>query len=162
MSNSENSEPVRLDVTTGDAATEIFVIDGRSRLVEKGLGNLSAQLKPGIYKLRIRAGNAEQEDRVVLRNEPVQKSYSIRFSSPAPLRDTAEEDPRHVEAAVRESQDDHVTRGTGSCIFIFARQWAIRCRQPENPRGTHPAQGLSLNDSSGVEIANLETACMWT
>jgi len=114
MSSSEHSGLVRLEVSTSDAATEIFVIDGLFRPVEKGLGSLATQLKPGIYKLRIRAGYAEQEEIVVLRDEPVQKSYSIRFSSPAPLRDTAEKDLRHVEAAERESQAIHVAYGTGA------------------------------------------------
>ena len=160
MSNSEHSGLVRLDVSTSDAATEIFVIDGLFRLVEKGLGSLTAQLKPGIYKLKIRAGYAEQEDSVVLRDEPVQRSYSIRFSSPAPLRDTAEEDPRHAEAAERESRAIHVAHGTGSCIFIFARRWGPAAGNQEVQRGTHPAKGLSLNDSNGIEVANLETACV--
>jgi hypothetical protein len=163
MSNSEHSGHsglVPLDVNTSDAATEIFVIDGLFRPVEKGLGSLTTQLKPGIYKLRIRAGYAEQEDIVVLRDEPVHRFYSIRFSSPAPLRDTAEEDPRHVEAAERESQAIHVAHGTGSCIFIFARRWGSAADNQEIPRGTHPARGLGLNDSNGIEVANLETTCV--
>ncbi len=161
MSNSEHSGLVRLDVNTSDPATEIFVIDGLFRPVEKGLGSLTTQLKPGIYKLKIRAGYAEQEEIVVLRDEPVQRIYSsIRFSSPVPLRDTAEEDPRHVEAAERESQAIHVTHGTGSCIFIFARRWGPAAVNLEIPGGTHPAKGLSLNDSNGREVANFETACV--
>jgi hypothetical protein len=158
MSNSEHSGLVRLDVSTSDAATEIFVIDGLFRLVGKGLGSLTAQLKPGIYKLKIRAGYAEQEDSLVLRDEPVRRSYSIRFSSPVPLRDTTEGDSRHIEAAERESQAIHVTRGTGSCIFIFARCWGPAAGNQEIPRGTNPARGLSLNDSNGIEMTNLETA----
>ena len=160
MSNSQHSQLVRLDVSTGDAATEIFVIDGLFRLVEKGLGSLSTQLKPGIYKLKIRAGYAEQEEIVVLREEPVHKFYSIHFSSPAPLRDTAEEDQRHVEAAERESRAIHVTHGRGSCIFLFARRWEPVARNQEISRHIHPAEGLGLNDSNGIEVANLETTCV--
>jgi hypothetical protein len=161
MSNSEHSGLVRLDVNTSDPATEIFVIDGLFRPVEKGLGSLTTQLKPGIYKLKIRAGYAEQEEIVVLRDEPVQRIYSsIRFSSPVPLRDTAEEDPRHVEAAERESQAIHVAHGTGSCIFIFARRWGPAAVNQEIPRGTHPIKEVSLNDSNGREVANFETACV--
>jgi hypothetical protein len=160
MSNSEHSGLVRLDVNTSDLATEIFVIDGLFRLVEKGLGSLTTQLKPGIYKLKIRAGYAEQEEIVVLRDEPVHRFYSIRFSSPVPLQGTAEEDPRHVEAADRESQAIHVAHGTGSCIFIFTRRWRPAADNQEISDDTHPAKGLSLNDSNGIEVANLETACV--
>jgi hypothetical protein len=158
MSNSEHSGLVQLDVSTSDTATEIFVIDGLFRLAQKGLGKLTAQLQPGIYKLRIRAGYAEQEDYVVLRDEPVLRSYSIRFSSPVPLRDTAEDDPRHIAAAERESQAIHVPHGTGSCIFLFARRWSSTAGNQGIFHGTHPAKGISLTNSNGTEVANMEAA----
>src|SRR4051812_13835215 len=48
-----------LVVKTADTATEIFVLDGSSRLVAYGLGELETQLPTGIYKVRASAGGQE-------------------------------------------------------------------------------------------------------
>jgi hypothetical protein len=159
MSGSDKSDLVPLDIRASDAATEIYVIDGQLRLAAKGLGTLTERLKPGIYKLKIRAGYAEQEDHVVLQDKPVEKTYPpIRFSSPAPLKDTAEDDPRHIE---RESRAIQVDKGGGRCIFVFARHWVSGSISQEARRDMHPAKGLTLWDGDR-KIADLRRTRSWT
>ena len=62
MSSSSDSPSASIQlVATADPGTEIFVIDHTFRLRARAVGRLMAELEPGLYKLRYRAGSAIQE-----------------------------------------------------------------------------------------------------
>src|SRR4051794_1911149 len=119
MSQSDPPIKVQLRVTTHDQAGEICVTDGLFRPVAEGVGNLSVDLPRGVYKVRAREGFAEQQDFVILRNEPETRSYTIRFSSPIPLNDTAEQDPLHIGGIQDQCATAQYCAGEGSGIFVF-------------------------------------------
>lgn len=152
MSESEPVNPVPLSVNTSDGAGEIFVFDGLFRQVAQSTGSLRENLKPGVYKVRVREGFAEQEEFVILRGEPVNRSYAIRFSSPVPLHGTAEEDPLHILAVQHQCAGVQLSSGAGSGVLVFARRWQT---------GSFPYQdkpllaGLTLRNPAGDVVADL-------
>jgi len=160
MSVSEIDKPaakkVTLTVQSADAEAEIFIVDGEFQLVARGVGRLEAEIEPGIYKVKCRTGAVTKEQLVLVKDEPVVVSLPrLSFSSPAPLAETAKTHEYHVEAARVESRNIHVRSGTGSWVFVFARDWTVT---GNSARGWNPAQWLSLHDEQGTRIADLDKA----
>jgi hypothetical protein len=144
--------PVRLSVSTSDGAGEIFVYDGLFRQVAQTIGSMTVDLTPGMYKVKVREGLAEQEEVVVLRGEPLTRSYAVRFSSPIPLRGIAEEDPLHILAVQEQCAGVQLSPGSGSGVFVFARRW--RTGGPANDEKPLMA-GLTLRNAAGDMVADL-------
>jgi hypothetical protein len=150
---------VRLTIRAGDAATEIWVMDGQFRVQAHMLGMGEVSLAPGIYKVRATAGPQSWEELVALppgRETEHLEIPTLRFASPVPLPDTALTHKYHELAASHESGQVHVTAGQGSAIFIFARYYTL----PDTPATQlsglhHPAQGLTLRDLRGNLVADL-------
>jgi hypothetical protein len=145
-----------MTITTEDGAAEIFVLDGNLQLVGRGIGRVRADLPQGIYKIKRRVAAEAQEDLLVHAAPGTDKRYPpLAFSSPVPLALTVEHSAGHAEAARRESRTVHVTAGTGSSIFVFARD--REGGGPTAPPGVHPAAGLRLQTSDGGPVADVET-----
>ncbi|MFI5453907.1 MAG: hypothetical protein ACHRXM_00490 [Isosphaerales bacterium] len=151
-------ELVHFDVSTADEAAELFVLDGHLRLVAKGRGRIRADLEPGIYKVKVRAGFQTSEELVVLTKDPFTKTYPCpEFASPAPLRGTATTDEGQIEAAQQQSRPDavHHEAGSGSWIFVFARDWTAPTEAARPPRPDNPARGLTLRDAAGGMVVDV-------
>lgn len=160
MSVSEVDKPaakrVTLTVQSADAETEIFLVNGEFQLVARGVGRLEAGIEPGIYKVKCRTGAVTKEQLVLVKDEPIVVSLPrLSFSSPAPLAETAKTHEYHVEAAKAESRNIHVKSGTGSWVFVFARDWTVT---GNSARGRNPVQWLSLHNEQGIRIADLDEA----
>ena len=172
-----HSDPLlSLVVKTADRATEIFVLDGSSKLVAYGLGELEAQLPLGIYKIRASAGGQEVERLVLLEPpksgqkppEPTKPGSTlrvipngvevtfdpIRFSSPAPLDDTFA--PKVVRDEVELQSDTvRVTIGAGSSVFVCARDQSVPGSPAPFP-SLNPATGLTLRDGNDEVLVDFE------
>ena len=170
MSTSAPPNRLSLDVTTSDGATEIFVLDGQFRVVERGLGALHADLEPGIYKVKARTGYATEEQLVTLRDRPKAVHFDkLPFHSPAPLADTtATGDPQmtHAEQESARFHENSDRPGKGSSLFVFVRESETPVRKdatsPEtsDPSRTgttpaNPATGLTLRDLDGNLLSDL-------
>ena len=165
MSPCSTNPKVRLRVDASDPATEIFVTLGQSQPVANRRGSLLADLSPGLYKVRVRAGFEEQERLVALQAGDSEKSISfpaLEFSTPVPLSNSAGLLKEHEQAAMVESETLHASFGSGSWIFIFARDPSFSGTATANP-----VRGLSLRRVSGevlVDLAvqsKLDTAHGW-
>ena len=156
------SSQSRLTVTTGDVATEIFLVDGRLHVVAQAGGELQGDFDPGIYLIKIRAGEATREEYVTLTpGEAVTKAFPrLAFASSAPLADTALSNQQHREVAVAQSRQPHVRTGSGSEICVVVRD-SVPSDQPVAEAGTHPGQGLTLLSASGATLVDLGTQS-WT
>ncbi|MGA2609192.1 MAG: hypothetical protein ABSH01_17255 [Terriglobia bacterium] len=155
MSTSEESKVVRLQVRAADSETEIFIIDGQFHLRDRGVGSLDTQLEPGIYKLKASTGGVTQEQHVVLRDKEVSLNLPpLAFASPAPLNETSKTHEYHMGAAERESRKIHLSAGSGSWIFVFARDLTSTRRAPVS---WNPAMGLSLRDELGNLLADVNS-----
>lgn len=155
----QSSNLLTLQITAGDIAAEIFVINGDLFLVDRGVGKLLTKpLSPGIYKIKAKLNEQTWEQHVTL-TEPGQEVTipPFEFSSAAPLAGTAKIDENQVKAAEAASNKIHVSIGQGSCLFVFVREWGASS-QPDSTIVQNPMTGLSLHDAgeSGKEIVNLE------
>src|SRR5512133_3495716 len=177
-----SSKVGKLNVWTGDGATEVWVIDTQQPSAAPaghGLGSLSVDLLPGIYRVRASAGLQLWETLVELTAGATQdvKVPLLDFATPVPLPGTAQTHEYHTEAAVSESHRVHVSAGHGSAIFVFASHWSTPAEAsaglspsfsepgssvpPLKPAGTgkpaHPAQGLSLRTLDGDLLADFKS-----
>jgi hypothetical protein len=156
MSRPEAPALIPMTITAKEKAAEIFVLDGNLNMAARGIGTVQTELPEGIYKIKLRAGVDTHEDLVVHRLPRTDKQYPLlHFSSPAPLTFTRKSSPDHAEAAKRESRAVHVDRGSGSSIFVFARDWLHG--QGPSPVGLNPAEDLHLENSAGDLLVDLET-----
>jgi hypothetical protein len=165
MSPSEKStEQVTLAVTA-NPGTEIFVVDHDFELKARGVAHIRVDLSPGLYKLKFRAGSLIQEIFQVL--EPGAgtvrvTSPTMSFSSAAPLMETGKIHEYHVGAAQQTSRESHVNLGTGSQIFVFARNWTGRGGLPrEIDIDHHPATGVTLHDMHGKLLLDYRAVSSW-
>jgi hypothetical protein len=147
-----SSGKVTFDVVAADDATEIFLIDGDFRLVDKGIGKAMFSAPPGIYKIKVRSGSTVVE--TLLAVYPLMAPVRldpVKFVSAAPLAETAKTHEYHEAAASAAAghQDE-----SGSSILIVARAWTGTAPRFETPP-PNPARGLSLRRLDGTTIADV-------
>jgi hypothetical protein len=140
---------VHLVADTGNATTEIFVIDSHFQRVTQGVtgghGRLEADLEPGIYKIKFTAGFLTQEMYVALQagNGPViAPTPDLHFSTSAPIKNTRTTQEYHEEKANQVSKWIDCELGIGSQLTVFVRDQA---KQGCNDCAT----GLTLHDLTG-------------
>lgn len=151
---------LNLEVETADESAEVFIIDGRFTVVARGIGLLNTfSLSPGIYTVKVRVGLESREEHVVLLNKSEKVQFlRIHFPSPAPLADTGKTHEHHIGAAVRECQNVHVNKGSGSSIFVFVRDWTSQAKLAAGGKpNSKPHRGLKLLDAQGKVFVDLET-----
>jgi hypothetical protein len=156
------SSQSRLMVTTGDVATEIILVDGRLHVIAHAAGELQGDFDPGIYLIKIQAGETTREEYVTLSpGEEVTKAFPrLAFASSAPLADTALSNQQQREVVVAQSRQPHIRSGSGSEICVVVRD-SVPPEQPVAEAGTHPGQGLALLSASGTTLVDLGTQS-WT
>lgn len=161
MSSSDQNR-VRLTVTSADSATEIFVLDARFRLAKRGIGRLDEEFPPGLYVVRARSGASTREEVVLLprgATAPVTAFFEpIHFGTPAPLYNTGKTHEYHIEFAKTVSSTVQVHAGTGSWLFIYAREWGRQGDQSTQQPARSPIRGLTLRALDGELIADLDAA----
>lgn len=149
------SGKVRLTAEALDNAAEIFLIDSKLEMVARGIGRLDTFQPPGVYKLKLRAGQATREELVVLAKEPVHRVLGhLRIPSAAPLDQTAQSHEYHQEAALQESRKARVALGAGASVFVFARDWTPQGMPPHS--GHHPAETLALHAPDRTLLVDFE------
>jgi hypothetical protein len=149
------SGKVQLTATALDKAAEVFIIDSKLDLVDRGIGRVVTHQPPGVYKIKVRAGQATHEELVVLEKEAVHKTLDhLMIPSAAPLHQTSQSHEYHQEAAVKESAHTRVRIGSGASIFMFARDWTPSGDPPRS--GHHPAEGLTLKAVSGGDLVDFQ------
>lgn len=151
---------VPLQVYAGDRSAEIFVIDAKYAIVERSVESLATSLAPGIYKVKVRTGQATEERLIVLNPQappPPLRFEPSAFASPAPLAQTAKTHEYDVDAAVNLSRQPplNANRGEGSSLFFFIRHWSPAAKDPgSTPAPDDPARGLSLWDAEGERVVD--------
>lgn len=148
-----------LEVKTADETAEVFIIDGRFKMVERGRGQSNTfSLPPGIYTVKVRVGFESREEHVVLLDKPERVEFErIHFPSAAPLADTGKTHEYHISAAVNECKRTHFTAGSGSSIFVFVRDWTSQEKADAGGEPSRkPQKGLKLLDAQGKVVLDLE------
>jgi hypothetical protein len=137
MSPSEPRGQVHLHVKAADEGTEIFISDGRFNVVSTGRGTLDADLSPGIYQVKLRAGFATREENVILDGSKpiVPLEYgALRLATAAPLEGAHETSPAQGAFINEQLQKPPAGEGGDSTVFVFV--WSAGADRP--------ARGLGL------------------
>ena len=161
MSDSPKRPSVPITIRAGDPGTEIFLIDSDLQRIAQAVGVLNTEQPAGLYQVKLRAGTSIQEDLIKVAKTPFEKSYPpLAISSPVPLKDTTKTHEFHVHNAEVHSKVQHVDKGSGSFIYIFARDWTSKTpgegKTVSSEPYVHPAKGLKLIDKAGVELVDFE------
>jgi hypothetical protein len=146
MSPSRNT----LTVSTSPLA-EISVLDGSMNTVAQSVGELTKELSPGLYKVRVRNGPALVEELVSLDKD---RSIDVRtppIFSPIPLEGTTRTHEYHMAHAAIASRNPAVDLGQGSGLFVFCREWSA----DGTGASLNPATGLSIIDERGNQLSDL-------
>lgn len=154
-----SDKKLTLTVKAEDDSVEVFIIDGRFKVVERGHGPMNVfSLAPGIYTVKVKVGTESRSEHVVLFDKPVKVKFArIEFPSAAPLFDTGKTHEYHIAASENESKKVHVSIGSGSSIFVFVRDWRPN-EKPDTPRKINPRPqlGLKLLDATGNVIVDID------
>jgi hypothetical protein len=139
---------LQLSVKTADAQSEIVLLDGRGRFVDRAFGPVhSFALEPGLYRVKVLTGTEVDERSVALTEGPRELEFAAApFVSAAPLFGTTTSHEYHVAAAAAETRHTHVHDGDGSSLFFLVRDWTPNAAATGRIRRIvdNPAQGLSL------------------
>lgn len=151
-----------IEIESAGPATEIFVVNGDLELVARGVGRVrTTPLEEGIYKIKERVGIETRERLVVLRGGNLQVSLPpFTFASPVPFDQTSKTHEYHMAAATSLCKATHVKHGSGSSIFVFAREWSESKRPADTPPMSNPAEGLLLRDTSGAVVTDLQESSL--
>lgn len=147
-----------LTVITNDAAAEIFVIDGLFHRVGEAAGERAQfELPQGLYAVKVRAGAESKEQSVVLTSDQEINFAPIEFVSSAPLQGTAKTHEFHMAYAENYSKQVQLHLGSGSSLYIFARNWTSKIAPAEELKeAIHPAKGLTLRDRHDTVLVDFE------
>lgn len=156
MNNFRTNSLVPLTVKAADEGTEIFLIDSSFNRLKSDVGRLQAEVKPGIYKVRFRAGET-QVDRFVevpeaarRRRDGVEVSEEpLSFSSVAPIPGTRAFSTCHEAAWRRAWQCPDKSIGHGGSVFLMVRDIDSSDDCDSAAQVRKPWAGVTLTDTDG-------------
>ena len=149
-----SDDTIPFEVTAGDDATELFVVDGRFKLVDRAIGHRVFALAPGVYKIKDRSGLATTERLLAVRaGTPPLQLPPILLDSAIPFTRSTLTSPGDIDVATRGIDATPLVLGSGSRIAVFIHRWT-----PPNapPSSDNPARGLRLLGVDGRIVADLE------
>ncbi len=155
----DGSEVFRLDVKPNDPAAEIFVIDSRFSLVDRSPARLITPLPPGLFKVKIRIGNAINEQVILCDGDfdvGDEAAPQQLLSTVVPLSGTAATHEYHEGARARAiDKANELAAGPGrAVVLLMARTFSGRAATVQGT--TPPWQGVSLVDANGATVLDLE------
>ncbi len=148
---------VRLQVAPGSPVAEVFLIDHKFVLVHRSVGDLDADVEPGVYNVKARLGEVTTERLIVLNSDQrVDLSNELPVASPAPIEGTSRTHELHMDVAVSESTSVAISSGRGAEIFLLTRRWSSRTPEDGDPRSEpRSLSELSLHRPDGETILDL-------
>ena len=151
-SSSPEAGPLRLTVRAAQREATISVMDHSWRIVARGIGRLTADLPPGIYKIEAQLGGTNWTEHVSLRDGPQSvrvPHIGIKSAVPDGMFTRSRESHKVRMNAARARTDVEV--GKGARILMMARNWS--------PDGTATADlpQLRLERWRGDQLADLLT-----
>ncbi|HST58819.1 MAG TPA: hypothetical protein VLK84_09030 [Longimicrobium sp.] len=164
MSNSDATAGLR--ARADDPTTEIFLMDGTLERLASGVGVLEWRGRPGLYKVRFRAGRTQEDVLVELSPgpDPMEVNREVFFSTPVPLRGTTTSHEYHQAAAQQLSRSVDATLGSGSALLVLARDYDL-LEDDEGPvcagLTLHHADGRPLYDFARGHTVRVREQAAW-
>lgn len=146
-------------VTPNDPAAEIFVIDGRFSLVDRGVGTLRTPLPGGLFKVKVRVGNATRQDVVLVDGDtawPRDAGAAQAVATVLPLPGTTATHESH-QAARREAilAANRLALPAGHGVLVcLARSFSAKDHPVQPQHG--PWRGMQVLDAQGQVRIDLE------
>lgn len=107
---------------SGDATTEIVVADSNRAKIGAGVGKLSAELAPGLYKARFKAGGATRDQIFEVADGPIYLSAPrLDLRTPVPIPGTGSTHEYQEDGVRALAHVIPVDIGVGSEIALFVR-----------------------------------------
>ena len=137
-----------------DGCSELYLVDDKYAVVASGVGHLSAQVPPGLYKVRQRIGDNERSEVVEVEasGSPVYVALpALSFASPIPLQGT-NTSREFQQAALGQTGTMAVGQGTGR-ISLLVRDSRWEMGGDNNDRGeflTGEVSRLSIGSLDGT------------
>jgi hypothetical protein len=153
-----------LKLTTDNPHAEILLLDGGFRVLKRGPTPLTHSAAPGLYLMKVKVGDQEREEILVVEPEAMPFEASLpapSFESPIPLTGTSTTHEYH-EDAVRRLLDPSAAAtmsfGTGSAVMVCVRDPLAKLTTSEADRAVYAASfnGFRILDRDGTCIVNLD------
>lgn len=151
LSSPDTEKALTLTVRAEQPTAMLTVMDHSWRIIAEGIGSLTSDLPPGLYKIEAQLSRNTWSKHVSLRNEPEHVHvpfFGIKSAVPSHVFTRSHEyHEAHLNAAANRTD---VKAGTGARILMVARNWS--------PGGNALTDlpGLTLERWRGDELANLE------
>lgn len=156
MSRSDQTPRIPLHIRAADLGTEIFLVDAGLNRINSAVGEMRAEVVPGLYKIRFRSGGTMRDSLVEVptvlppgQSSVLVEGQPLQFASAMPLDDTRTTHEYHRAAWSRASLDPDKRIGAGAFLFVLARDPE---KIPGKATSHRPWNGLSLH-STGAEPA---------
>lgn len=139
------SASVQLVAQAADPLTEVLVIDHRFAVAARGVGRVEGAFAPGLYRVKFRAGTAQDEVQTAL--APGAEPVTIQ-GRPLHERSIGVQRARTVQAAGDQGRTPDATLGEGSELLLsFAFP---------DEAGPPPRDGISLHSAEGSPLWRLD------
>lgn len=152
-------EIFQVSVVPNDPAAEIFVIDGRFSLVDRGVGRLETPLPAGLFKVKMRVGNATRQDVALVDGDirvPAVAGQAQAVATVLPLPGTTATHDAHQDArrnAILAANQLQLEPGEGA-LLCLARSFSSR--EHPVPPAHGPWRGMQVLDAQGRIVIDLE------
>ena len=120
-----------LTVTTQQDA-EVMLIDGSLTLLQRAVGQLSAALDPGLYKVKVERGGGVREELVALRGDTALDMPVTDFPTVAPMLSMVRDQAPAIEDLARQALREPTGAAQGETILVMCH-WPNGCRYEERP-----------------------------
>ncbi|MEI4234156.1 hypothetical protein [Roseovarius sp. D22-M7] len=142
-------ETVQFRARAADPATEVFLIDASLSRIGSAVGQLEADVSPGFYKVRFRAGASQHDELVEVSGEEATREVigePVLFRSAAPILNTTTFDADQAGLAADWSREPQ-SIGDGAELFVFLRE--------EDAKKAFDPEGVSVHDLKGAKVVDL-------
>ena len=153
-------------LTTNNPQAEILLLDSGFRVLKRGPTPLTHSAAPGLYLMKVKVGDQEREEILVVEANAMPFEASLRapsFESPIPLTDTCTTRAYH-EGAVRRllAPGTAATKssGTGSAVMVCVRDpsgTSFAAAEPTTSEADRAAYAASF---SGFRILDRDGTCI--
>ncbi|HEY0083185.1 MAG TPA: serine protease, partial [Pyrinomonadaceae bacterium] len=157
---SEQYGPVSVDLRCDFPGSEVLLVDGQQRLIDRGVQRLKVDVVPGVYTARVLIGEALRDERIVVRPDT---PFSCDLEPPTvssamPLTGSAKSHEYHQDA-IRNPAAEIVVHADGdSGVFLVLREWTSEGNGRRPSGSLAPTLVLCSGDGRDLHAFNTDVA----
>ncbi|MDE2606781.1 MAG: hypothetical protein KGL68_12760 [Burkholderiales bacterium] len=155
----DGSEIFTLSIDPRDPTAEIFVIDSRFSLVDRGVAALGTRLPAGLFKAKVRVGNATRQDVVLLDGDatlPAAAAPPQQVATVLPLPDTAATHEYHEGGRQRALDAARALQAQPGEAVLLCLVRSFSSRDAPVMPARPPWQGMQVFDAQGRLVLDMD------